>query len=104
MNFSQKTKDYVLSSKAELEKVAWPSRQDTIRYSVLVVAVSLIVAAFFALLDSGLGLGVDSLLTRKRPAPATPTVTPSVEATTPGGAPADVKITPLDTGPIQIKK
>ena len=92
----QKLINYVRSSKAELEKVSWPSRQDTIRYSALVLAVSAFVAIFFATLDFGLGQGVDALLAR-HPAEQTqplPQVTPNVEAVTPSGQPADVKVTP----------
>lgn len=47
-------------------KVTWPSRKETIRYSVLVLSVSLSVAIFFAVLDFGLGKVVDSALELKR--------------------------------------
>jgi preprotein translocase subunit SecE len=106
MNLFARAVDYFRSSKAELQKVAWPSRRDTIRYSALVVAVSVIVAVFFALLDSGLGKAVEIILSRQtsaqQPAPAptepvVPTLTPDVQAVTPNGAPATFKVTPVDT-------
>lgn len=37
--------------KEELEKVAWPSREQTIRYTVLVIAVAVAVGLFLGGLD-----------------------------------------------------
>ena len=37
--------DYLRSSKTELTKVTWPSRDQTIRYSTLVIIISVGVAA-----------------------------------------------------------
>lgn len=69
---------YLRSAKEELEKVSWPTRQDTIRYSSLVLGVSLLVAAFFASLDFGLNRLVDAALQQRSAAseqtiPTTPT-------------------------------
>ncbi len=102
--------NYVRSSKAELEKVSWPSRQETIRYGVLVIIASVFVAVFFSVLDMGLGLGIDALLERQtqadrtaeteQTAPSTNVnVVPDIQATTPDGRPANVQVTPLDTPP-----
>jgi len=72
--------DYLRSSKTELEKVSWPSKKDTIRYSSLVLGVSVIVALFFAGLDYGLGNLVGNLLQGRssvaQPAPTETTPTP----------------------------
>jgi len=54
MDFFQKVIDYFRSSKAELQKVTWPSKQDTVRYSTLVIGASVGLALFFAVLDKGL--------------------------------------------------
>ena len=35
----------------EAKKVDWPSRQETFRYTAIVIAISLAVAAFLGLLD-----------------------------------------------------
>ncbi len=35
----------------ETKKVDWPSRQDTLRYTVLVIAISFVVASFLGFLD-----------------------------------------------------
>lgn len=99
--------DYLRSSRAELEKVSWPTRQDTIRYSLLVVGVSIATAAFFAALDFGLGKGVDLALTL-RPAsqtapqplpqpiqPVTPDVQPTIEAVDKDGNPVNLNVTPI---------
>ncbi len=54
MNVIEKFVDYLRSSKHELTKVTWPSKESTTRYSILVITVSLAVAAFFGILDMGL--------------------------------------------------
>lgn len=36
---------------AELEKVVWPSREQTIRYSILVIAIAIAVGLFLGGLD-----------------------------------------------------
>ena len=53
---------YVKDSKAELKKVTWPSKKDTIKYSLLVIAISVGVAVFFGGLDWFLSLGLEQLL------------------------------------------
>jgi preprotein translocase subunit SecE len=72
--------DYLRSSKTELEKVSWPSKKDTVRYSSLVLGVSVVVALFFAGLDYGLGSLVANLLqgraTVAQPAPTETVPTP----------------------------
>lgn len=89
MSIINKFVDYLRSSKSELEKVSWPSRQETIRYSSLVLGVSVLVAVFFAGLDFGLGKLVDAALQRgvaqRTDAFPTPAETPSpTPATVPG--------------------
>lgn len=108
MNLVQSVKEYVLSSKAELEKVSWPSRKTTIRYSVLVISASVIAAAAFAALDFGFHGGVQAVLSRRVSAPIVTEqtnepikITPNVEAINPDGTPANnVKITPVPTTPV----
>lgn len=53
---------YVRESKEELEKVTWPTRRQTARYAVIVIAVSVAVGAFFAALDWALNLGLGKLI------------------------------------------
>jgi preprotein translocase subunit SecE len=52
---------YVKDSKTELGKVTWPSNKDTIKYSALVVVISLFVAFFFGGLDWILSTGLEQL-------------------------------------------
>ena len=42
---------YLSSSKEELKKVAWPSRQETVKKTVLVIIISLLVAVYLGALD-----------------------------------------------------
>jgi preprotein translocase subunit SecE len=42
---------FLIEAKAEMFKVNWPSRKQTINYTLLVVAVSLAVAGFLGGLD-----------------------------------------------------
>lgn len=53
---------YILESKAELKKVAWPTKSQTINYTILVIAISLGVAAFFGILDYFFSLGLQELI------------------------------------------
>jgi preprotein translocase subunit SecE len=44
--------DYLSASRAELAKVSWPNRQQTIRLTILVIAFSLVMAAVLGSLDA----------------------------------------------------
>lgn len=93
-------------------KVSWPTKKETIRYSTLIFVVCVVVAIFFVVLDTGLQKGIAKILETRQPAiteeqgtttevPVTPTTNPvqvtpaDVQATTPSGAAADVKVTPI---------
>lgn len=56
---------YIQESKAELKKVVWPTKQETKNYTLLVIGISLGVAAFFGILDYFLSLGLEKLLLKK---------------------------------------
>ena len=45
----------------ELKKVSWPSREDTIRLTAIVVFISLIIAIYIGIIDTLLALGLDYL-------------------------------------------
>ncbi|MBT3418873.1 MAG: preprotein translocase subunit SecE [Candidatus Magasanikbacteria bacterium] len=51
MTFFAKTKDYFQGAASELKKVVWPTKKQTIDYSIIVVALSLGMAVFFGVLD-----------------------------------------------------
>jgi len=42
---------YISESKQELKRVNWPTRQETIRLTLIVIGVSLAVAVFLGVLD-----------------------------------------------------
>jgi preprotein translocase subunit SecE len=46
-----KLKDYIKNSIKELKKVSWPTKEQTIKNTFLVVGISLGVAAFLGLVD-----------------------------------------------------
>lgn len=102
--------EYFRSSKAELEKVTWPTRKETLRYSSLVVGVSIAMAVFFATLDFGLGHVVDLVLANQ-PTETSPTNQPIVpdlepigsnEVPTVEGVDAEGNIIPLEVTPIPL--
>lgn len=54
MNFKMrflKIKDFFIKSKQELKKVNWPTKKETIRYTIFVISFSLILAIFLAFFD-----------------------------------------------------
>jgi len=42
---------YIISSKAELKKVTWPTRKETTKHTLIVIGISLFTAAFLGVLD-----------------------------------------------------
>ena len=90
MDFVDKFVDYLRSAKAELEKVTWPSRQDTIRYSTLVVVVSVALAVFFGFMDQSLIKGVEAVLSN-RPITSSAPRQPTTSTTVPEFTPVDVQ-------------
>ena len=53
---------YLRESKQELEKVSWPTQQQTTRYSIIVVIFVLILAVYFGVLDYILNLILEGLI------------------------------------------
>lgn len=53
---------YIAEVRSELGKVTWPSRQTLFNHTLLVIGVSLVVAALIAGMDYILNLGVEFLL------------------------------------------
>ncbi|MBI4033997.1 MAG: preprotein translocase subunit SecE [Candidatus Brennerbacteria bacterium] len=44
-------KSFFEESRRELKRVNWPSRKETVRYTLFVIGFSVVVAAFLGLLD-----------------------------------------------------
>jgi preprotein translocase subunit SecE len=53
---------YLREAREELRKVTWPQRRDVMIYSGLVIAFSIITAAYFGLLDWVFTLGLEKLV------------------------------------------
>jgi preprotein translocase subunit SecE len=46
-----KLTQFVQESRKELKKVNWPSREETIRFTVFVIVLSILIASFLGALD-----------------------------------------------------
>lgn len=64
MNIFDSAKNYFVGSYAEMKKVTWPTKQQTINYSLVVVGLSVGVALFFTLLDYIFNAGIETLINR----------------------------------------
>lgn len=53
---------YIRESRAELQKVLWPNRQELVRHSLLVIGVSLALAAFLGAVDYIAQFGFEQFL------------------------------------------
>jgi len=54
--------NYLKETRQELKKVNWPSKQDTMRFTILVIAISLAVSAFLGGLDAIFGFTLRQFL------------------------------------------
>jgi len=59
-----KTINYIKEVLAEAKHVTWPTKKQTIFYTIAVLAVSVIIAYYLGLLDLLFGQGLGLLLTR----------------------------------------
>lgn len=55
-------KNYFVSAYHEISKVVWPTREEIIRYTILVIILSIIVAAFLGGLDYMFKGGIERIL------------------------------------------
>lgn len=53
---------YLRESKQELEKVTWPTQKEVVNYSILTIVFSIVLAAYFGVLDFVLNEGFTALL------------------------------------------
>lgn len=51
MKYFRKLIDYLKSTRLEAKSVNWPSRAETLRLTLLVIGISLVIAAYLGLLD-----------------------------------------------------
>jgi preprotein translocase subunit SecE len=62
MNIISKITTYIKDSIAELKKVTWPTKKQTTNYTLLVIGVSLSLAAFIGIIDYLLTVGVQQII------------------------------------------
>ncbi|MFA6098247.1 MAG: preprotein translocase subunit SecE [Patescibacteria group bacterium] len=53
---------YIKESRDELKKVVWPSRKETIKYTLLVIGISLGTALFLGAVDFGLNIVLEKVI------------------------------------------
>ena len=62
MTITQQLTQYFKESQAELKKVQWPTRTETVRLTVVVIGASIGLAAFLGVVDYLFTLGLQKLL------------------------------------------
>ena len=62
MDFLRRTQEFIREVVAEFRKVAWPSRQELINSTVVVIAVTVVVALFLGAVDVVLARIVERIL------------------------------------------
>jgi preprotein translocase SecE subunit len=62
MNIFQRIKIYLIESYQEMKKVAWPTRKAATNHTLLVIGISLGVAAGLGIVDYILSLGIEKFL------------------------------------------
>lgn len=62
MNIFSKISNYIRESIAELKKVTWPTKKQTVNYTLLIIGISLAVAFFIGVIDYILSLGVEQVI------------------------------------------
>lgn len=55
---------YIKASVDELKKVDWPTREETIRYSIIVIITVGVAVGFLALIDYGLNILIDLIIVK----------------------------------------
>lgn len=55
-------KDYIKGVKTEMKKVVWPTRKETVSYTLVVIAVCALFALFFWLIDTGVLAALKAVL------------------------------------------
>lgn len=98
---------YFRSSKEELFAVTWPSREDIIRYTALVIVTVIAFGIFFSAIDFVVNAAIQGIIAQRTASPAaadssTPVTNTStvpvevnpvnVEATTPEGTPTNIEV------------
>ena len=62
ITFHKKIWEFFKEVKTELSKVTWPTKNETIRYTVIIISLSLLFAIFFGGLDLLIQYGINELI------------------------------------------
>lgn len=62
VGLGKRVKDFFHGVKAEFKKIIWPDKEDTVKQSIAVLAVSVVVGVVIALLDMAIQYGVNFLV------------------------------------------
>ena len=62
MDFLKRTREFFAEVLAEFRKVTWPSRQELINSTVVVIVVTVVLAFFLGAVDVGLTKAVERIL------------------------------------------
>ena len=62
MNIISKITTYIKDSIVELKKVTWPTKKQTINYTLLIIGISLVLAALIGIADYVLSLGIQRVI------------------------------------------
>jgi len=57
--------NYIKDTRGELKHVSWPTKKQSIWFTVIVIVVSLLTAAFLGFFDFILSLGLDNFIFNK---------------------------------------
>ena len=57
-----KTIGYLKEVRAEMKNITWPTRRQTVFYTITVLAISVLVAYYLGLLDFGFSAGLGKIL------------------------------------------
>ena len=62
MSVGAKTITFLKEARIELKKVVWPSRKEATKLTVIVIAVSIVTAVFFGMLDLFFSWGLEKII------------------------------------------
>ncbi|MDD4803799.1 MAG: preprotein translocase subunit SecE [Candidatus Pacebacteria bacterium] len=57
-----KLSNYILETRGEMKHVSWPTRRQTLLFTVLVIFVSIVVSVYLGLFDYIFSIGLKSLI------------------------------------------
>ena len=62
IKFMSRLSNYILETKGEMKHVSWPTKNQTIMYTMLVILISIVISAYLGFFDYLFSLGLKSLI------------------------------------------